>query len=89
MAIQDFNTLTDFLGKDVHFTTALIAQNGAYFDDLVIEVTGKVTAVLIKHDLADSQFVVNDVFYSFGSCDFVVIQPNPMFQYEKNPIKLD
>lgn len=56
MAIQDF---TKYLGQKVRFT-----HNG-YF------VHGVVSEVLIKQDIQDSEFFVDDSFYRFSAVVFI------------------
>jgi len=63
MSIQDF---IKYLGAQVKFTKPYVASIG-----LVETVEGVITEVLIKQDLEDCEFVVDDHFYHFKSVDFI------------------
>lgn len=66
MAIQDF---TKYLGAQVNFTHKPFT--GSALNDLVVTVDGVITEVLIKQDLEDCEFVIDNEFYYFNSVDFI------------------
>ena len=61
MAIQDF---TKYLGAQVRFRQKLPG-------DLVVTLDGVITEVLIKQDLQDSEFVLDNEFYYFNAVEFI------------------
>ncbi|MGP5201888.1 hypothetical protein ACTXKB_03880 [Psychrobacter aquimaris] len=67
MAIQDF---IKYLGAQVKFTHKPFTGS-ASLNDLVVTVDGVITEVLIKQDLEDCEFVIDNEFYYFNSVDFI------------------
>lgn len=67
MSIQDF---TKYLGAQVKFT------HKQWYSDDMIETEGVITEVLVKQDLEDCEFVLNDEFYRFSSVNFISELPS-------------
>ena len=66
MAIQDF---TKYLGASVKFDFKPF-PNHPSLGDFVDTIEGVIEEVVLTKYLQDSQFLVDDTFYSFNSIDF-------------------